>query len=149
VDSRLAGIPIEKRRLLAATLGLFAVLFVAVGVVATTGTTPGVVRVFSAVALIVAMLLGAVAWGVTHSVTTDLREQRLDRAIERAIAEGAKAHALTCDCGHDHDMDEMHVTDADDRCPVSGTDCAHSCDSCVLAEMRPSPTRSRAQRLSQ
>jgi hypothetical protein len=152
VDSPLAGIPIERRRLLAATLGLFAVLFVAVGVVASTGATPGVVRVFSAVALVVAMVLGAIAWGVTHSVTIDVREQRLDRAIERAMAERAPTggHPLSCGCGHDHDADELHVTDADaGRCPVSGTDCAHSCDSCVLASMRPSPVRSRAERLSQ
>jgi hypothetical protein len=152
VDSPLAGIPIERRRLLAATLGLFAVLFVAVGVVASTGTTPGVVRIFSAIALVVAMVLGAIAWGITHSVTIDLREQRLDRAIEKAMAEGASTRdrPMACTCGHDHDADELHVTDADDsRCPVSGTDCAHSCDTCVLASMRPSPVRSRAERLSQ
>src|SRR3954452_15075555 len=45
VNSALSTVPIERRRRLAATLGLFAVLFVTVGIVATTGSTPGVVRV--------------------------------------------------------------------------------------------------------
>jgi hypothetical protein len=150
MDSRLAGIPVERRQLLAATLGLFAVLFVAVGVVASTGTTPPVVRVFSAIALIVAVVLGVTAWGITHSVKIDLRERRLDEAIETAMAETATARGETsaCGCGHDHDPDELHVTG--DACAHdgTGTDCTHNCESCLLAAMRPSPTRSRADRLS-
>jgi hypothetical protein len=151
VDSRLARIPIERRQLVAATLGLFAVLFVAVGVVASTGTTPGVVRVFSAIALFVAVLLGAIAWGITHSVKLDLREQRLDRAIETAVAEAAAgpgAAALACGCGHVHDADELHVTDATCAHDGTGEDCTHTCESCVLAALRPSPTRSRTERLA-
>lgn len=148
MNSPLSAIPIERRRLLAATLGLFAALFVAVGVVATTGTTPGLVRLFSAVALTVAVVLAAVAWGVAHSVKVDLREQRLDKAIEQAVAErGGIGDA--CGCGHDHDADEMRVSD--DACAHdgAGTDCSHSCENCVLASLRPSPTRSRAERLAQ
>jgi hypothetical protein len=148
VNSPLSGIPIERRRLLAATLGLFAVLFVAVGVVATTGTTPGVVRVFSAVALSVAVLLGAAAWGITHSVQIDLREQRLDKAIEDAMAERGGPDPGACGCGHDHDADELHVSDESCAHDGTGTDCTHSCDTCVLASLPPSPTRSRAERLS-
>ena len=40
VSSSLSGIPIASGAQLAATVGLFAVLFVAVGLVATTGTPP-------------------------------------------------------------------------------------------------------------
>lgn len=154
VNSALSGIPVDRRRRLAATLGLFAVLFVTVGVVALTGTTPGVVRVFSAIALAVSAVLGLAAWGVVHSITVDLAEQRLDAAIEAAVAQRGGVTALTCGCGHDHDPDELHVTDADAEGAAcahdgSGAACAHNCDTCVLAAMRPSPSRSRAERLTQ
>ncbi len=151
VDSRLARIPIERRQLVAATVGLFAVLFVAVGVVASTGTTPGVVRVFSAIALLAAVVLGAIAWGIAHSVRLDLREQRLNRAIETAVAEAAVARGdsgSAYGCGHDHDADELHVTDETCAHDGSGHDCTHTCESCVLAALRPSPKRSRAERLA-
>jgi hypothetical protein len=152
VSSPLAGIAIARRRHFAATLGLFAALFVAVGVVATTGggSTPGAVRAFSAIALAMAVLLGLMAWGVTHSVRLDLAEQRLNKAIEEAIAaRGATVSDLVCGCGHDHDADEMHVTGESCAHDGTGIECAHSCESCVLASLRPSPTRSRAQRLAQ
>ena len=147
----MAGIAIAQRRRLAATLGLFAALFVAVGVVAGTGgsNTPAVVRVFSAVALAVAVLLGLMAWGVTRSVRVDVAEERLNKAIEQAITAGGESVSdLACGCGHDHDADEMHVTA--DACAHDGTgvECAHSCDTCVLARLRPSPTQSHAERLA-
>jgi uncharacterized low-complexity protein len=150
VNSPLAGIPIERRRRFAATLGLFAVLFVAVGVVATTGSSiPGIVRVFSAIALATAALLGVMAWGVAHSVKIDLAEQRLNRSIEEAIAaRGGADGELACGCGHDHDADEMHVSREPCAHDGTGTDCTHNCDTCVLAALRPSPTRSRAERLA-
>lgn len=143
MTSALSTIPIDRRRRAAATLGLFAVLFVAVGAVATTGRSTGVIRAFSAVALVVAVLLGLMAWGVLHSVKLDLAEAELDQAINSAIAEHGGTD-LTCGCGHDHDVSEMHVSDAD---PTScghdggGVDCAHSCDTCVLAALRPVPSR--------
>jgi hypothetical protein len=159
----LSEIPVDRRRRLAATLGLFAVLFVTVGIVATTGSTPGVVRVFSAVALGIAALLALVAWGVSHSVKVDLAEQRLDRAIDEAIQAHGGSAAM-CGCGHDHDPDEMHIRDgaageqsASGRHEMSesevcahdgsGTDCTHNCVSCVLRALRPSPTRTREERL--
>jgi hypothetical protein len=155
VNSSLSGIPIDSRRRLAATLGLFCALCVTVGVVATTGRTPGVVRAFSAIALVVAVLLGLAAWGVAHSVKVDLAEARLDRAIEEAVA-ARGGPAIGCGCGHDHDADEMHVTAADadgspDRAACAhdgtGTDCTHNCETCVLAgARRPSPGPSAAQR---
>jgi hypothetical protein len=153
VNSSLSVIPVPRRRRLAATLGLFAVLFVTVGIVATTGSTPGVVRVFSATALSIATLLALMAWGVSHSVRSDLAEQRLDAAIDEAIA----AHGgsdLACRCGREHDPDEMHVDTGRhetvaESCEHDGTGsaCSHNCVTCVLASLRPSPTRTRAERL--
>jgi hypothetical protein len=151
VNSALSGISIDRRRRLAATLSLFAVLCATVGIVATTGSTPGVVRVFSAVSLSCAALLGLIAWGVAHSLKLDLAEQRLDAAIEAAVASRGGTD-VTCGCGHEHDPNEMHITDAEplaDGCAHdgSGTDCAHSCESCLLAALRPSPQQTRAERL--
>jgi hypothetical protein len=148
----LADIAIERRRRLAATLGLFAVLFVAVGVVAATGagTMPSAVGVFSAIALAVALLLGLMAWGVTHSVRLDLAEERLNKAIEEAVAGAGDAVGdLTCGCGHNHDATEMHVSGEACAHDGTGAECTHSCDTCVLASLRPSPTRSRTERLAE
>lgn len=158
MNSALSGIPINRRRRVSATLGLFAVLFVTVGIVATTGTTPAVVRVFSAVSLAVAALLALISWGVAHSIKIDLAERRLDDAIEATVAERGGTD-VTCGCGHDHDVTEMNVTGqaSDSRCahdglgPDSGTatgsDCARTCETCVLAALRPSPDATRAERL--
>ena len=164
MSSALSEIPVERRRRLAATIGLFAVLFVTVGIVATTGSTPGVVRVFSAVALSIAAVLGLIAWGVSHSVKVDLAEARLDRAIDEAMAAHGGTAAM-CGCGHDHDPDEMHIRtgdravheqtrigrheSADESCAHdgSGTQCTHNCVSCVLRSLRPSPTQTREERL--
>ncbi|HZZ95842.1 MAG TPA: hypothetical protein VFE19_02415 [Jatrophihabitantaceae bacterium] len=142
MNSRLSAVPIAGRRRLAATLGLFSVLFIAVGAVAATGTGSAAAPVFSAVALVIAALLALMAWGIAHSVKLDLAEQRLDRAIEETMsARGASM----CGCGHDHDPDELHVTDACAH-DGSGAACAHDCDTCVLAAMRPSPSQTRAER---
>jgi hypothetical protein len=145
VSSALSGIPVEKRRQLAATLGLFAVLFVTVGVVATTGSTPALVRVFSAVAISIAVLLGLAAWGVVHSMRIDQAEARVDQAIDEVMA--STGTARQCGCGQEHDPDELHVTDNPCAHDGAGQDCTHSCDTCVLAAMRPSPRIPRAQRL--
>jgi hypothetical protein len=83
-------------------------------------------------------------------VRLDVAEERLNKAIEEAIAaRGGTVGDLACGCGHDHDADEMHVTA--DPCAHDGTgvECAHSCDTCVLASLRPSPTHSRAERLAE
>jgi hypothetical protein len=144
VSSTLSGIATEKRRQLAATLGLFAMLFIAIGAVAATGASTGVVKAFVALALAVALLLCLVAWGVLRSVRLDVAEQRLDAAIAEAVS--ARARGSLCDCGHEHDPTAMHYVDecAHDG---AGTDCNHSCETCVLAALRPSPSQTRAQRL--
>jgi hypothetical protein len=140
VTSPLSGISLEKRRQFAATLGLFAMLFVAIGAVAATGASTGIIKAFVVIALVVAVTLGLMAWGVLRSVRLDVAEQRLDAAIAEAVR--ARGGSL-CDCGHEHDPTELHITD--DACAHDGrgTDCTHSCDTCVLAAMRPAPAERR------
>lgn len=135
VSSQLSRVPVRGRRQFAATLLLFATLFVAIGAVAATGGGTAAAPVFSAIALAIAVLLGLVAWGLLRSVKLDLAEQRLDAAIEQAVA--ASGGAL-CSCGHDHDPDEMHVST--DACAHDGTGsaCAHDCETCVVAALRSS-----------
>ena len=139
VTSQLSGIPTEKRRQLAATIGLFAVLFLAVGSVALTVATTVGMKIFVALAFLVALGLGLVAWGVVTSIKNDLAEQRLDDAIAEAMA---ARNGGSCGCGHDHDATEMHVSD-ECRHDGSGAACAHDCDTCVLAAMRPAPAAAR------
>jgi hypothetical protein len=176
VSSPLSTLPVDKRKQLAATLGLFAVLFVAVGAVAATGPGTAIIRTFIVVALVVALLLAVMAWGVVHSVRLDTAENTLDAAIEQAVAASPNGFGQLCDCGHQHDPTELHITDADvpDQAGThqtagahqhtaacahdgSGAACAHDCDTCVLSslrsvptddDLRPSPTRTREQRLT-
>jgi hypothetical protein len=143
VSSPLARVPIEARRKLAATLGLFGVLFVAIGAVAATGRGTAAAPVFSAIAMVMAVLVGLMAWGIVRSIRIDLADQRLDAAIEATIA-ARGGHAALCDCGHEHDPDELHITDCGHD--GAGTSCAHDCETCVLAALRPSPTKTRAER---
>jgi hypothetical protein len=152
VSTPLSSVAVEKRRQLAATLGLFAMLFVAVGAVAATGASTALVKGFVVVALLVAVLLALMAWGVLQSVKQDLTERRLDAAIEAAMA--ARGRSM-CDCGVEHDPTEMHLVGDEhvqsvDACKHdgSGADCSHSCETCILAAMRPSPRATRAERMS-
>jgi hypothetical protein len=154
VASTLSRIPIESRRRLAATVGLFATLFIAVGAVAATGPSSAGVRVFSVLAFVVAGLLALTGWGMLRSVRLDAAEQRLDRAVAASVAAlGPEARQqVACGCGHDHDPGEMHVSGepaaAGAECGHDGHGlvCAHDCEVCVLATMRPSPTETRAAR---
>ena len=159
MTSPLSEIEIEKRRQVAATLGLFAMLCIAIGAVAATGATTALIKAFVVIALLIAVLLGLMAWGVLHSIKLDLDERSLDAAIEAAVRSSGRS---MCDCGHEHDPDELHFVDGegqhltgakrsavvDCRHDGTGTDCTHSCDTCVLAAMRPSPHRTRAERLN-
>lgn len=141
MNSSLSAIPLAKRRQLAATLGLFATLFVAVGAVATTGHPTIVLRVFAALAFVVAALLALMGWGVLHTIKVDLAEQRLDTAIAEAIAAREGDPALACGCGHDHDPDELHV-DTGAACAhgISPEDCGGGdCALCVLSQGRRRP----------
>ena len=133
MSSSLSAIPIAKRRHLAAVLGLFSTLFVTIGLVAWLGRVSTAIVVFSSVALVTALVLGAMAWGVIASVKNDLAEARLDRAIEAGVTASG---GTMCDCGHDHDPNEMHVTGAPCAHDGSGDACAHDCDSCALQALR-------------
>jgi hypothetical protein len=152
VTSPLSDIEIEKRRQVAATLGLFATLCIAIGAVAATGATTALIKGFVVVALLIAVLLGLMAWGVLHSIKLDLDERSLDAAIEAAVRTSGRS---MCGCGHEHDPDELHFVDGEGQhltgveCAHdgAGTDCSHKCDTCVLATMRPSPSRTRTERL--
>jgi hypothetical protein len=144
VNSTLTAIPIRQRRRLAAVLGGFAVLFLAIGAVTVTDTSSAGLVVIAAIAFLVGITLALVAWGVFASVRRDGAERRLDDAVQAALA--ANGQPFTCDCGHDHDPDELHVVDepaAEAAEPAracahdgSGVECAHSCDTCVLAAQR-------------
>lgn len=123
-------------------------LFLAVAAVALTGGPAAAVQVFAIVALVTAVLLGLIAWGLAHSIRIDAAATGLDAAIEQALAANG---GVSCDCGHDHDMSEMHVQGG--TAPAcshdgAGDDCAHDCDTCALAALRPSPSKPRAERLS-
>jgi hypothetical protein len=140
VSSQLSRVPVSRRRRLAATLLLFAALFLAIGAVAATGAGTSAAPVFAAIALTVAVLLGLMAWGVQHSVRLDLAEASLDAAVEDALAAHG-GHAALCGCGVEHDPDELHVVDAEPdphACSHDGTGvaCAHECETCVLAALK-------------
>ncbi len=155
VASSLSRVPVEKRKQLAATLGLFSVLCVAVAAVSATGPDTVSIRVFMTVGLLAGVTLALMAWGVANSIRLESAEAELDAAIEATVGGHGPhgAHGQLCGCGHQHDPDELHITDAEPEpassCTAdgSGHDCAQSCDTCVLAAMRPSPNRTRAERL--
>jgi hypothetical protein len=145
MSSPLSRVPIPKRRQLAATLGLFAVLFVAVAAVTATEPATPALTAFIVIALVVAVILALMGWGMVNSVKRDVAEQRLDEAIDQVI--GSRS---LCTCGHEHDPTELHVTDDPCDRDGAGQGCTHTCDTCVLSSMRrprprprPSPSPSR------
>jgi hypothetical protein len=138
VSSELSRIPVPRRRHAAALLGLFAVFLVAVGVLPWAAETSTVVRVLAAIVIVVAVLLALVAWGLLQSTIVDERRQA-EAELDAVLIEAA-GPAGACGCGQVHDPDELHITDAQgiDTCghDGGGTDCAHTCDTCVLSTLR-------------
>ena len=148
--SQLAQVPIDARRKMAVAVGLFAVLFVVIGSVAATGAGHAAALVFSVIAFVIAVVLGLVAWGLVRTIKIDRAEQRLDAAIE-ATVQSHSGYQSMCDCGHEHDPNELHVTDEhshSDACSHdgSGDACAHNCETCVLSALRASPVATRSER---
>ena len=92
---------------------------------------PVVFRRFATLAVLGAIFLGLIAWGLLRSLRQDAREAQLDVAVMDALADTGRA----IDCGHDHDPTEMHVTDAEPTCGA-GPACDHTCAECVLARSR-------------
>ena len=134
VSSDLHSIPVGRRRHAAALLGILAVLMVCVGVVPWTGPTSGAVRVFAVVLLFVAVGVALIAWGLLQSTVIDARAQH-EAALDATLLEAAGS-AVACSCGHEHDPDELHVTDATEPCGPDSTDCPHTCETCVLHTLR-------------
>jgi hypothetical protein len=146
VPSALSPVPIERRQRLLPAFGLLAALLVAIGVVAVTGDSV-VVIALGAVAIAAGVLVGLVTWGLARSIRIDRAEQHLDGVIEQALqANGVRM----CECGHEHDPNELHVTDGPGACQHDGrgADCAHSCETCVLAALHPDRAPTGADPLS-
>ncbi len=131
--TNLSAIPAGTRRRLAATLALFATLLAVISALAATGAKTDAAPVFSVIAFVVAVILALMAWGVLHSVRSDTADRSVDDAIAATItAQGGQL----CDCEHEHDPDELHITDACAH-DGSGAQCRHDCQTCVLAALRP------------
>ncbi len=126
MSAALSAVPAARRRRAAAVAGLLAALLVAVGVLPWVAPAPVVVRVLATLALLLGAFCALVAWGLARS----LRLQRHEAALDAAVAEAVVASGRqTCDCGHEHDPEEMRVMPACER----AQECDHSCESCVLS----------------
>jgi cytochrome c-type biogenesis protein CcmH/NrfG len=96
---QLTSVPIERRRRAAATAGLFAALLLVVGVMPWVAPAPSVLRVLATIALVAAVLVGLVVWGLLTSVRADQAESRRDAAIAAALADACTSvDACTHDC---------------------------------------------------
>ncbi|HEY7047086.1 MAG TPA: hypothetical protein VH373_07685 [Jatrophihabitantaceae bacterium] len=129
MPSQLSSVPVARRRRAAAACGVAAVLLVAVGVLPWAGSAPTALRVLSVVVLVAAVVVALIGWGLLAGVRADTTEARVDAAIIEAVEAAGFAG---CDCGVEHDPDEMHITDA---CPSEGT-CGHDCATCKLAALK-------------
>lgn len=99
MTSRLSAVPIERRRRAAATAGLIAALLVAVGVLPWAGAAPTALRVLATIALVAAVPVALVGWGLLTSIHADRAEARLDAAIAAAVADACTSvDACTHDC---------------------------------------------------
>lgn len=109
---------------------MLALVLLGVFVVVWLRPAPVVFRLFATLALLGAIFLGLITWGLLRSLRLDAREAQLDAAVMDALAD-AGGH----NCGHDHDPTELHVTDAEPACGA-GSACDHTCAECVLARSR-------------
>ena len=134
VSSDLSRIPFERRRRAAYCSMAFAVVLTICGVLPWTAGTPTALRVLAALVLVGAAATALIGWGLLRSIAIDRR--RLAEAEFDAVLIEAAGPAGACGCGHTHDPDELHITDACDH-DGAGQSCEHNCDSCVLAALRP------------
>jgi NhaP-type Na+/H+ or K+/H+ antiporter len=112
-------------------VGVFAALFLTIGAVAVTGSGVASV-VYAVLGFVVGAVLGLLAWGLLRTISIDVASELLDRELEHAVAASG---ANMCGCGHEHDPDELHVTDACAH-DGAGAACSHDCATCVLAGLR-------------
>jgi hypothetical protein len=129
--STLSRVPLAARRKMALMLGLFCALFLAIGGVSLTGQGQAAEFFFASLAFVLAAALGFFAWGLYRSVQIDQAELALDAAVQETLVRAGRPGQL-CDCGHDHDPNELHVTDAECSHDGTGTACAHDCQTCVM-----------------
>jgi len=127
----LSAVPAHRRRRAARSAGLLAFVMLAVCIVVWLRPAPVVIRLFGTLALVGAIFLGLITWGLLRSLRLDAREAQLDAAVMDALADAGGAVG----CGHDHDPAEVHVTDAGATCDA-GPACDHTCAECVLARSR-------------
>jgi hypothetical protein len=133
VSSELSRIPIRRRRQAAAWAGLFAAFLIAIGVLPLIARTTTGVRVVAGVVIAGGLVLLLLGWGLLQSTIIDER-RRTEAELDAALIDVA-GPAGACGCGHDHDPDELHITDACEH-DGGGLDCAHNCESCVLSSLR-------------
>jgi hypothetical protein len=134
VSASLSTIPVATRRRAAVGLAGFALLSTVVGVLAIVDGHPALVTV-GVLALLAAAVIILAAWGMWQSVRLDVAGVRLDAAVVGVLAE--HGDSLTCGCGHQHDPNELHVrTGTECAQDGTGTMCARTCQTCVLAARR-------------
>jgi len=130
VASRLASVPVIARRRTASVAGVFAALFLAVGVLALAGDMNWFVRVLGVIVLIGAVVLALITWGLLNSIRVDRYADEFDAEMAAAIAE----HDATCGCGESHDTDRTDIVGCGHD--GAGTDCARDCSTCTLAALK-------------
>jgi hypothetical protein len=113
--------------------GSVAVVLAVCGILPWTADTAAVVRGLAAVVLLGAITTALVAWGLLRSISVD--RHRLAEADFDSVLIEAAGSAGACGCGHTHDPDELHITDACEH-DGAGVACEHNCESCVLTALR-------------
>ncbi len=108
-------------------------LCLVIGILPWVGASSAGVRILAVVALLAGVVVALVAWGLLQSISAD--RQRAEEAELDAVLIEAAGPAGACSCGHEHDPDELHITDACEH-DGAGAACGHDCDSCVLASLR-------------
>lgn len=108
-------------------LAVFTLLFAAIGALALTGDPGLAMHVFSVIAFAAAAALLLICWGLLHSARVDAAGAQLDASIARTVAEQGRG---TC-CGHDHDVSELHTTDAGPG--TTDAECEQDCGTCTLS----------------
>jgi hypothetical protein len=136
--TQLSAVPVEYRRRAAIGLGLMAALLATAGILPWTAAAPASIRVLAVAALAAAALAALIAWGLARSTTLDARRQA-EAQLDQALI--AAAGGVACDCGHDHAADgTLHAVSTTDEKATCGApqdaDCPHTCESCVLAQLR-------------
>jgi hypothetical protein len=130
MQRQLSAVPIPRRRRAISVLFVLAALLVAAGILPWVRPAPVSVRVIAVAALLSGLLALSIVWGLATSVRLDTR-----RAAEVELDAVLAAAGGGCDCGHDHGA-QGHPDAATPACASGDADCQHTCESCVLAQLR-------------